>query len=293
MLIVKANIADIASSNIPKIEKNMAQFEMNTTYLVDKEVQFKNNIYVCLNAENKDIKPDSNKLVWKRRRSTNFMRLFDLEQSIPTTNDKLIEYILNVSDVDSMAFFGVSAEYIEIELFVDSVSIYTNRKLTKVRDVSSWDEWTYEQAEDVETAIFLNIPMVYEAQIKISIVNNGGEVSVKHLPLGRAKSVGATLINPTVKVKNIIEDKRIDGGFESWKDRGYSKVTADVLIPTESVSMTKSRFEKHSDYPALYIADESEGGQEALTILAYFKDFTIPISLDKSVFKITLQGVTR
>ena len=271
---------------------NIEEFSLTKKYMENEEVQYKSIVYTCLKNDIENIEPNfESSLTWYRGDKTNYLKMFDLIMNTITKNRNSIYYEFEISDIDTIAFFGLKAKEVKIEIYKNNEKIYESNKHTFVREIKNWYEWTFRPSDYIEECVFLDIPFIYNAKLKIFILNEGDISLCSHFLLGSSVDVGMTLKYPMprTQIKNKIE-KSIDNSKASVKQI-YKRIIANVLIKDEQIPDIQRILKKYNDTPCLFLANEQNFKFE-LMVFGFFKDIDIAIESDYTDFEIELEGIT-
>lgn len=296
MILVPTQLPIILNSNISQIESGITVFITGQSYSLGVEVQKGEDIFESLKANNTDIPiAETTSLSWAFKRKTNYKRMFDDKMSSTTANLSEIHYELLVSDIDIVCFFGLIATSVKIQLFDYLNNLrYEKTMETYTRDISDWARWTSAKATYKNIAFFKDIPIIYNATLKFTILNPSSTAICSHIVFGESVDLGITLAEqkPSSSIRNIIsKDKQSDGTVVTTNSMTYKRITAAVLLDTKRASEVQGILEKYTTTPALFIADDREGGIDALVCFGYHKDFDMPIGLDKTEYQLEIEGI--
>lgn len=297
MLIGPASKINILSSNVPVNELGMTIYVPDTSYSLKQELQMGNDIFESLKDDNLDTPvAEQTTLSWKYKRKANRHRMFDPHISTQTQYTNKLEYILAVSDIDIIAFFGIESKSIRVQVLNSSdVVIYDKTQETFDRDTTDWVEWTTASPEFITSIFFKDLPFLYESKLKITIDNEGSIAKCGHCVFGESKNLGIALAEPKPisSIRNVIsKEKQEDGTVKTENSMTYKRVVINVLVDTSRAPEVQQILEKYTVTPVLYVASEKEGGSDVLLIFGIYKDFDMPIGRNKSLYQLEIEGVT-
>lgn len=296
MYVVVPEPVTIKSSNVPAIENGIPVWATGQSYALGVEVQKGEDIFESLKADNTDIPlAESMTLSWAYKRKTNYKRMFDSSTTSYTENLITITKELITNDVDIIAFFGLEATSIKVELHgYNNTLLYEKEIPLYTRPVTNWANWTTSRAEFRRTAFFRDIPFVYNGTLKFTITNLNGFARCSHCVFGMSRDLGVTLTNPKPisSIRNIIDKSRqSDGSIKTENSMTYKRVVANVLLDTSKADEVQNFLELYTVTPSLFVADEREGGIKCLLIFGIYKDFDMPIGLDDTEYQLEIEGV--
>lgn len=296
MYVVVPESVVIKSSNVPVIEVGIPVWTLGQSYALGVEVQIGSDIVKSLKANNTDIPvAETTTLSWSFERKTNYKRMFDNSMSSYTSNSNTIEYELTTNDIDVVAFFGLEATTVSVELRgYNNILLYSKQTDLYTRPVTAWDNWTTLRPEFRKSAFFRDIPFVWNATLKITIINLNGTAKCSHCVYGMSRDLGVTLADPKPisSIRNLIDKSRqADGSIKTENSMTYKRVVANVLLGTSRADVVQNFLEVYTVTPALFVADEREGGIDCLAIFGIYKDFDMPIGLDNTEYQLEIEGV--
>lgn len=295
MYVVVPEPVIINATNISIVESNIAVWAENQVYTLGVEVQKGEDIFESLKEDNLDTPvAETTTLEWQYKRKTNYKRMFDNSLTSTTENEDYITYTLTTNDIDAIAFFGLEATTVKVELRgYNNILIYEKEIDLYTRTVSNWSNWSTSRAEFKKTAYFREIPFIWDGKLTITITNLNGIAKCSHCVFGMSRDLGITLIDPkpVSSIRNIIDKSRqSDGSIRTENSMTYKRVVANVLLDTSRASEVQNFLEVYTVTPALFVADEREGGIDCLLIFGIYKDFDMPIGLDTE-YQLEIEGV--
>ena len=297
MIFIPPQAAVILDSNIVEVEAGITVYNSATTYNTYDLVQHNGEVFESLSDANLDNEPvkSSLSLKWNYKRKVNYYKLLDDKMNTATENEDLITYTFSVSDIDTVCFFGLASASVKIELLSFNDDLLFEKEIeTYNRKVSDWSRWTVAKPTYKTIAFFRDIPYIYEGKLKISIYSQGSTAKCAHLVFGESVDMGITLVGtkPTSAIQNIIsKEKNEDGTVTTSNSMTYKQITASILLDTNSVSEVQNLLEIYTTTPMLFIADEREGGIDSLICFGYYKDFDMPIGLNKTEYSLEIEGI--
>jgi len=294
MLVVPQQEINILDNNIP--DNSEPVWESSTTYNKDDLVQYGNYVYKSLIDSNSGNQPDISPLAWYKVYPINRWALFDGwtdTQTIYKGDDDCIYYEVKTSDVDYIAFFNLYGSKVKIELLDSNDNLfYEEEKSLITYNISDWYEWTY-NPPIYRRNIAFNLPMLYDGKLKFYIYKRSdGIAKVGNCAYGRSQNIGVSLYGARVSRRNIIKQSRDEYGRLYTSLQGqYQRISVPVICDTGMVDSIVNKLADIASVPTLFIADEIEGGFETLLVYGIYKDFDIPISINKSQYEIEIEGV--
>ncbi len=296
MLIGPAAAINILSSNVNVTDEGIIQWTANGDVELSLEVQKGDDIFESLTVNN-NAEPvaETTTLEYKYLRKSNRLKMFDPYINTKTVRADNLTYELAVSDIDMVAFFGLEAKSVRVEMFnATGTSFYDKTIVTYDRDTTDWASWSTASAEFSTNAFFKDLPFIFDAKLKITIENTGSLVKCGHCAFAESKNLGITLADPKPisSIRNIINKEKLpDGTIKTENSMTYKRVVANVLLDTNRASEVQNILEKYTVTPCIYVADEREGGVDTLLTFGLYKDFDMPIGINKTQYQLEIEGV--
>ncbi len=296
MLFGIAEDIEILDSNIAEIEEGIDVF-ISTTYALNDIVQKDGDIFKSLKDNNisTPIKETTN-LEWKYKGKVNYSRMFDPYQNTQTINQDSIEYTIKTDYINAIGFFNLEAASVTVEAFdLENKSLYIKTKKAYQRDVTDTIITLFTAKRKYKkTVIFNDLPFFKTAKLKIIISNPDTLAKCGHFVHARMIDLGITLADPKPisSIRNLIsKEKNEDGIVITTNSMTYKRVVANIICNTEKASYIQDFLEDYTTTYGLYIADEREGGIDALAVYAIYKDFDMAFGVNITQYELELEGV--
>ncbi len=139
--------------------------------------------------------------------------------------------------------------------------------------------------------IFSELPTHPTARITLTIAVAAGPVDVGTVITGLLAELGLTEKGPTIGITDFSRRETDDFGVTTIIERGWAKrMTARAMLPSTEVDAVQARLAALRGRPSLWIAED---GYDALTILGFYKDFSIDLVAGSvSYCSLTIEGLT-
>lgn len=300
MKLVPRAAIDIVSSNISIIEEGIDVWESNypngaaTGYALNSIVQHGTDIFKSLIDNNTAVPVVETNLNWLYQGKTNYYRMFDADRNTVTSNEGSITYTFNINDVDTVAFFNVVAETINLVVKnQEGNEVYNKSADLITREVTNWLEWLTEPFETKNKYIAANLPLYYNATLTVTVSNSvpTKTVSCGHIVFGTSRDLGAVLFNPVASIRTNVNETIKNNNVVIENTLVRKRIYLSVLIDSTNVDRAYNLLEKYVTTPCLFVGDQKEGGYTVLSAFGYYKDFDMPISLNTTEYEIEILGV--
>jgi len=267
-------------------------FVPNTGYAVDTIVQDKGYKYKSLdNIATLD--PALSPTIWYPLGRVNQDRMFDAYTNTETVNS--VDIVLDAlgSDVDAIALFGLYASSVEIKI-VSNLTLeilYSVYEDLEVFNITDWYEYTRDIRE-YKKDFFVQLPMIFNVTITITITRRGNLVKCAHFFLGQTKSLGCTQWGATVSRRsNITKERSVDGHVYLAQGISWKRMSVPVRVPTDNIDAVENRLSEIDGIPTLFIGDDREDNLKSMLVFGFFRDFDINIGIARGTYTLEIEGV--
>lgn len=300
--VVERTALNLLYTNLATQELSISQFLEGTSYPADKEVQNGENIYRALKENPTEIPTTETKtLEWKYLRKANYMRAFDKYMYTKTISENgTIVFIIEARFIDIVAFFGLKAKTVKIEMFDINDAVMTNpirtyEQKTSKRDVHSFRSHVAALPEYIRKTIFDVMPHINK-KLRITITNGNSRVEVGNIVFGRKYEVGVTLSEPkpVKETVNIYKKEKdaVSGDLIETPSILYQRLIVRVILDNSAVERTENKFDDLNGKIYLFVASRGSPKRPPLMAYGMHKDFRTPIGINKTIREITFEGVT-
>lgn len=172
---------------------------------------------------------------WIDRGATNRWRAFDQRRSNPAVHQGQISYeIVPTQDCDAIAFFGVRAGFVQVEVWDGAALIYDQTfNMVDRRHVSSVYTWFFGGIVSARQKVLNGFPGYIGHRVVVTIDAGSTEAAVGHIVMGRNHILGRVLNLPNIQFVSHSRKDYDDFGNEILVRRGSTrKVTVSLEVPT-------------------------------------------------------------
>lgn len=283
--IIPTAITDAMLTSTNLTEDDYAEWLIGTTYAADDYVIVigtSHRIFQSLQDSNTGNDPSEAANVdvyWRDVSATNRWKPFDGLSSKQAVGTDSITYTLdNLGMVDGIAFFGLVAETVRVEIVNDSVTVYDQTiSLSNSGDVIDAYTYFFEPFSFISKLIAPEIPPYTAATYNITIAGSG-TVKVGQISLGRDRYIGKTLFGTGLGINDFSRTERDDFGDVSFK-RGNSFRTVDfeVSLDTSAAERAFDMLDGIRSQGAVFYAGDSTD-KYGTTVFAFFTGLKLTLS---------------
>ncbi|WP_054304551.1 hypothetical protein [Gemmobacter sp. LW-1] len=285
--------AMLVSSNVP--ETDAAAWNAGTAYAVGNQVIRGHAVYEAVQAHTgQDPLLDAGSTYWLKLGATNRWKAFDRLISDPVVKTGSITYSLQISSLaDAVAFFGLNASSVRVKVTdpVDGVIYDVTR--TIVDNSAVFDGWSYcfEPVVYDTQEIVTGVPIYSGVTLDIT-VTSGSATQVGQIVVGRDQILGEALVDTAIGIEDFSRKERDDFGNAIIIERAYAQTASfRFAFPTEDARRIRGILARLRATPAVYYAGPSTS-QYGTTVYGFFRDFSIPLTTNRSFGNLEVEGLT-
>lgn len=289
--------AQLTSSSIP--ETDYAAWSAGTTYAVGGRCIVStaglHRVYESLQAGNIGVYPPtdvSDPPKWLDIGPTNRWAMFDSLIGTASAADDVIDVTLSPGQIDSIAFFDVSAGEIEITMTSSGLEVYSHTiYLSSVDGITDWFSYYFEPIILSTDTVRFDLPAYASPVLRVRILQPGGVARCGAIVVGMQKALGL----PQYGVKFGITDysRKEKDTFGNWivVERSYSKrVTADLVLDSKAVDDIHRTLSKYRATPLVWATTNRF---TAGLVLGFYRDFSINVAYyQMSYCSLEIEGLT-
>lgn len=178
--------------------------------------------------------PETSPLIWEDLGYTNKYKMLDKTLGSQTVADGNIEASFIVNKVDSIFFFNVFADSIDIKVtqIDNSIVLLEENFLMSSKDGGTFYNYFFNDFV-YETKLFKEIPLNFNMLVEIKINNIGNVSKCGLVAMGRAEYLGATLYGASIGIHDFSK-KEVNSVGESYLKQGKVKATNNLTIDVQS-----------------------------------------------------------
>jgi hypothetical protein len=290
----------ILDSNLPDIDSNYTQFISGTSYALLAEVQYGQDIFRSLEANNMDIPvAQTTTIKWKFLGKANKWAAFDEFNNTKTKHETKVMYVVESRYVDYIGILNLKAKHVKLELYMMDDDIETIEPLRSYEA----DTFTRKSANYTEYAIndgtykrtFLqSIYPYYGTKLKIEIT--GINVEVGNIIYNRKIDLGMVLANSSFALDagNLIdiEIDSVTGNIKQVPILPRNDLTIPILMETKDYDKTTNFLQDYKGEACLFVAlTEVKNKLPSIAIYGFYKNIRIPIGAKVCEYELLIKGV--
>jgi hypothetical protein len=239
-------------------------------------------LYEALAAHTNSPVTDTTK--WKYLGKTNRFRMFDYDRNNRTTALGSITVVFAPNKrIDSICLDGIQANSytVTVTSVLGGGTVFTSTASLNTRIVRTWYEHLTVPFTTQKSLNFFNIPPYTDCVVTVTLTATSGNAELAALGVGREVYFGETQYNAISDILNFSTVARDDeGNAILTRRRNIPKSRQNVFCDKLSVNKIMETRDLLNAEPAFWygISDVTDGYFEAVSMLGYYRDFSINVS---------------
>lgn len=281
--------AILTSSNIP--ENEYPAWVSGTSYTALDKVIYQHKIYQRIVTGAGTTTPDLDQVNWFDDGYTNRYRMFDNTLSSVSSRTGGIEFTLTPNQViNGIALLNVNASTVRVVMNdpVEGVVYDNTKELRSSSNVNDYFSYFFAPllSENLETAIFLDLPSKPTATITVYVSSGSGLAEVGEVVYGVQSVVGRTNYGTAIGITSYSRKDTDEFGKVTVVKRKNSKYADyDIDIDNNNLASVQRLFSEIDSVPCVFIGNPD---MEELVVYGFYKEFKATISFP-TVSKCTLR----
>lgn len=299
MYIVPKKQVVILQSNLTDTDSNYTQFVPGTSYDLGAEVQYGQDIFRSMDANNTSIPvTETTTFGWKFLKKANKWASFDPYNSTKTKHVSEIMYVVESRYVDYIGLIELRANNVKLELFnlnddiATAEPVWAYEEKTFYRKCYNYSEYITKDGTFKRTFLKDIFPY-FSTKLKITIT--GTNVEVGNIIYGKKIDLGMVLINGLVSETGNLIDIEIDsetGNIKQVPIMPKKDLTVPVLIETKDYERVKNTLEDYLGLPCLFVALKGATNKlPNVALYGFYKNIRTPIGAEYCEYELIIKGV--
>ena len=281
--------AILTSSNIP--ENEYPAWVSGTSYTALGKVIYQHKIYQRIVTGAGTTPPDLDQVNWLDGGYTNRYRMFDNTLSSVSSKMGGIELMLTPNQIiNGIALLNVNASTVRVVMNdpIEGVVYDRTKELRSSSNVIDYYSYFFAPllSENLETAIFLDLPSKPTATITVYVSSGAGLAEVGEVVYGVQSIVGRTNYGTAIGITSYSRKDTDEFGKVTVVKRKNSKYADyDIDIDNNKLAIVQRLFSEIDSVPCVFIGNPD---MEELVVYGFYKEFKATISFP-TVSKCTLR----
>lgn len=279
----------LTSSNIP--EDEYPAWVSGTSYTALGKVIYQHKIYQRIVTGAGTTPPDLDQVNWLDDGYTNRYRMFDNTLSSVSSRIGGIEFTLTPNQIiNGIALLNINASTVRVVMNdpVEGVVYDNTKELRSSSNVNDYFSYFFAPllSENLETAIFLDLPSKPTATITVYVSSGSGLAEVGEVVYGVQSVVGRTNYGTAIGITSYSRKDTDEFGKVTVVKRKNSKYADyDIDIDNNNLASVQRLFSEIDSVPCVFIGNPE---MEELVVYGFYKEFKATISFP-TVSKCTLR----
>ncbi len=223
---------------------------------------------------------------------SNRWKMFDDRVESRTTSTFSLEFCIAPGQVvNAVAMLNLKGRSVTVSI-TDPLEGEVYRRTDPLLDagVDNWYDWYFAPIPEITDVAMLDLPSYGTADVRVTVENPEGPVSVGHFVIGKLVNIGVTEYGSSVGISDFSRKGKDDFGNYQVVERSFSKrAEFDVLIDTDKVGSIQRELASLRAKPVVWVGNDD---MEATIIFGFYQDFDITISgPEVSDAVITIEGL--
>tara|TARA_R110000822_G_scaffold163164_1_gene303473 strand:- start:2240 stop:3142 length:903 start_codon:yes stop_codon:yes gene_type:complete len=285
------------SSNLA--EDDYAAWSAGTTYALGTRVIVVSvhKVYESASSGNTGNDPttDTTGTNWIEVGATNKWKAFDQHISDPATNANTIQYVISsgTTIISSLAFFGLSADSVQIQVSYASTEVYNKTfQLLDTSPVVDWYTYFFLRITKLQELLVVDLPSYTDATVTITITDTGEVVKVGQVVLGSLVTLGRTGYGSSIGIEDYSRKERDTFGNPIILERAFAqKANYEVSILTADARRVQRFLSDYRAKPIVWIGNQDP--TYGLIVYGFYTQFSINLSTYSTSYStIEVEGLT-
>lgn len=203
-----------------------------------------------------------------------------------TTTSSITVQCTPAEKIDSILLNGLDgAQNVHIEVVAEGSTLLDQTYYLNETGLGTaptdWWEYFFGELDDYKTTLSVDFIVAYStADITITINGATGlEVGVGLLKFGRAKTLAATLIGPTIGVTDYSRKETDEFGNPYILERGFAnKGEFDLIIDTPNIDYFVRTLARVRAQPVMFDFNENGTNHDSFRLWGWYRDFTVNLT---------------
>ena len=215
---------------------------------------------------------------WLQVGPTNKWAMFDGEIASATKDGAAITVVLNTSQINSVALFGLVGSSVTVTLrdSTNTTVLYTATKNLEGVFVDNWYDYFFSEFRQIDLAVFTDLPVYYAAKLTIEVT--GTNVQIGQAVVGYAYFIGETEYGSSSGIIDYSKKEANTFGNVTFITRAFSKrMSAKLWLQNTSLDYIQSKLAEVRATPCVWVGTE-DTTYNNLVVYGFYKDFTLEVT---------------
>lgn len=228
-------------------------------------------IYESLISTN-TVEPGTDELSWLDVGPCNKCAMFDSRISTQTVAASPLVVVLEPGDiVSNLGLLGLIGNHLKVEMLIGGTVIYTHEEDLNGANIDDWWDYYFAPDEQVTVALIEDLPLYYDAQIRITLTGIGN-VAIGHCIFGTRQDMGEMSLGARSTLIDYSRKETDAFGSTTFVERGYAdEFSGQLLIENGQLNSFKRLTRKLRATPTLYVGSSDPRYRELFVTFGWLR----------------------
>lgn len=222
--------------------------------------------------------------------------MFDSVIGTQTHASSPLVVVLELGDVvSSLALINLIGASVRVEMLQAGVVVYDQTQDLQGAIIADWWDYYFTQDEQVNQALFNDLPLYYAPTIRITLTGVGGAaVAVGHCVFGTRQEIGSLSIGASSGIIDYSRKETDDFGETVFVRRAFAdEFSGQVLVENGQLNRLKRLLRDLRATPCLWIGVDDDKYTETLVVYGWYRQHRIAINYpEHSLVDLEIEGLT-
>jgi hypothetical protein len=227
---------------------------------------------------------------------SNRFAMFDNMISTQTNASSPMVVVFEPGDViSSLALINLVGASVRVEMLQGSTVVYDKTLNLQGSIIADWWDYYFLQDEQVNQALFSDLPLYYAPRIRITLTGLGAaNVAIGHAVFGTRQEIGSLEMGATSGIIDYSRKDTDEFGQTSFVRRTFAdEFSGQVLVENGQLNRLKRLLRDLRATPCLWIGIDDTKYTETLVVYGWYRQHRIAINYpENSLLDLEIEGLT-
>ena len=222
--------------------------------------------------------------------------LFDNLISTQTTAASPLVVVFEPGDViSSLALINLVGDSVRVEMLQGTEVVYDKTMSLQGAVIADWWDYYFVQDEQVNQALFNDLPLYYAPRMRITLTGVGGaDVAIGLATFGSRQELGSLSMGATAGIIDYSRKDTDDFGQTTFVRRAFAdELNGQLLVDNGQLNRVKRLLRDLRATPCLWIGVDDETYIETLVVYGWYRQHRIAVAYpNHSLLDIEIEGLT-
>lgn len=197
--------------------------------------------------------------------------------------------------ISSLALINLVGESVRVEMLQGSTVVYDSTMSLQGAIIADWWNYYFLQDEQVNQALFNDLPLYYAPRIRITLTGVGGaDVAIGHAVFGTRQEIGSLEMGASSGIIDYSRKNTDEFGETSFVRRAFAdEFSGQVFVQNGQLNRLKRLLRDLRATPCLWIGIDDDKYTEILVVYGWYRQHRIAINYpEHSLIDLEIEGLT-